>query len=333
MVSTQTHPIRTPESEGSPLDSGAIAQAELYKQALGHESRVAHLVRLPLDEELYPAQNIDTRFIDGRRLDSGVINDYVTGKDSRFPEIPKKLLEAEKTAGLLGAIGNQLESGGNVIITCPHEQVTDLGYLSVAYAEVLDQMGIGFRASIVAGKMIPYLGYQSGGRVDALTDIMQMCGERVYLSYPPETKSTANSAIPAREIRKNNIGMGKQLAADLDEGGWLLAMDPLGTTLKINGGRAVLESEGISKGTLGILQHPKTLVVAHGLVMSGEHIAFDTDSQLRKINDANDLQALLDAEAALLTRIMPGVEFISPPLPDKLFDNPIGRVALGAVAP
>lgn len=332
MTKTEISHQSTSEFPVHELTPSENAQSVLYNQAIGHEERVPHLVRLELDETLYPAQNVDTRYIDGSRIPSNVMHDFVVEKDSRYPSMLEKLTDFEAQSGLLTRIGEHMKNGGNVILMCEHEQVTDLGFLSIAYAESLEKMDYSFHTSIIAGKMIPYLGYEDSGSVIPLTTIMEMGGDRIYLSYPPETKSTLNSGIPSSEIRKNNVGMGKQLASDLDRGGWLVAMDPLGTTLKIHDGIGVFESEGMSAGTIGILMNPKTLVLANGLLMSGEDILFDTDGVLRQIGSTEDVQRALNAEAKLLSKVAPHIEFISPRMDAKLFEGKLGRAALASAA-
>lgn len=317
--------------------SAVIAQNALYEQALGHEERVPHLVRLDLDEDKFPYQNVDTRYIDGTPVPIDEMHEFIVGNadkgidpvEPRFPVLLETLAELENENGLLTRIGEHLRDDSNVILACEHEQVTDLGYLSIAYSEALQRMGYEFRRSIIAGKMIPYLGYEVQDSVVPLTDIMKMGGERIYLSYPPETKATLSSGIPAKEIRKNNVGMAKQLFRDLNEGGWLLAMDPLGATLRTKDGTAVFAAEGVSSGTLAIIEHPKTLFLAHGLLMSRDKIVFATDSRLRPMRGAQDLQDALDTEARLLNDRVNDVEFISPPLPAKLFSS-VGRTAISS---
>jgi hypothetical protein len=223
---------------------------------------------LKVDPETYAAQ--DAFFSSGIAKDADFVEAMACLIDPRFTELVEGALADPVTVAAYHLVGKHLQSGGNVINAVPHGPLLDIGLLHATSYLVLARLGYEPKMGIVISHGISGRGKRFGNDLVCLADALDWACNKVWY-VTPRTSNVRESSyvelVPGERITAHNAVVRIDIAASLDEGGYVITAAPSATSNRV-GADGVHLIEPPTLGTLRLMSHPRTLIaVAAGRVL------------------------------------------------------------------
>jgi hypothetical protein len=223
---------------------------------------------LKVDPETYPAQ--DAFFSTGSAQSADFVQSMACIIDPRFEQLLEGVLADDAIVASFHRLGEHLEAGGNVINAVPHGPLLDIGLLHATAYVAFARLGYTPKVGIVISHGISGRGKRFGGELVCLADALDWACHKVWY-VTPRTTNVKESAyvelVPGERITQHNAVVRMDIAASLDEGGYVITAAPSATSNRI-GPDGVHRIEPPTLGTLRLMSHPRTLIaIAAGRIL------------------------------------------------------------------
>ena len=164
---------------------------ELQKIADTH-AQLSNGLLVPLESvpsETHTTRDILRHTIKGEPLDPIELNELAVGVDNRF----RSLYNAVELCAEVEQIEETLRSGQNVILAMGHDELIDAALVPLAIANIIrlrnpdlvDRKGRSFfRTSLIASRMVEFLGAPMLGGIVPVTDLFGNAFDETYMTVP-----------------------------------------------------------------------------------------------------------------------------------------------------
>jgi hypothetical protein len=266
---------------------------------------------LKVDPELYPAQ--DAYFSTGTAQPPDFVKSMASIIDPRFEALLEQALDDSRTVDTLHQIGAHLGGGGNVINAVPHGPLLDIGLLHATAYIALSRLGYSPRMGIVISHGISGRGKRFGPDLICLADALDWACDKVWYVTPRTSnvrESTYVELVSGERITAQNAVVLTDIAAALDDGGFVVTAAPSATTNKVGrDGTQLIEPPTL--GTIRLMAHPTTVVaIAAGRVLGATTPSYSIVPEFASFAGSG---AELSAQgAALIDRLCTEMNVIDP---------------------
>lgn len=250
-----------------PMDYPDLARIEASIQ-LSAQHDDGDVEGLKVDPDRYAAQ--DAYFSTGTAQSADFVQGMACIIDPRFEQLLERVLADPAALASFHRLGMHLQSGGNVINAVPHGPLLDIGLLHATAYIALTRLGYAPKMGIVISHGISGRGKRFGEDLVCLADALDWACNKVWY-VTPRTSNVRGSAyvelVPGERITQHNAIVRTDIAATLDEGGYVITAAPSATSNRV-GHDGVHRIEPPTLGTLRLMAHPKTWVaIAAGRVL------------------------------------------------------------------
>ncbi|HEX3705184.1 MAG TPA: hypothetical protein VHV76_01015 [Mycobacteriales bacterium] len=223
---------------------------------------------LKVDPELYAAQ--DAFMSTGTARSADFVQAMACLIDVRFTDLLEAALADAETVASFHKLGEHLQGGGNVINAVPHGPLLDIGLLHATAYVAMSRLGYAPKMGIVISHGISGRGKRFGDDLVCLADALDWACDKVWYVTPRTAnvkESTYVELVPGERITAHNAVVRTDIAASLDEGGFMITAAPSATSNRV-GADGVHVIEPPTLGTLRLMSHPRTLIaLAAGRVL------------------------------------------------------------------
>lgn len=296
-------------------------QAVLEEYAVMAERHIAlshgRMELLPGDPQKYPAQQLDSHWVEGDPQHAGLVEIIATQAESRFPIFMEQLKSPESQAQLK-TCGEILKRGNNIMLVTNHGDTIDIALaLAGPYCQ-LDQLGYSHKTGIIISKMISRIGYILDPSTPSIpaVDALKLACDDVFLSFPRTEsmrKSKVFSFVPDHIDRHNKKI--RSLIADrqTDDTGYLLGVAGSGSTDKpLENDLDTYLMGGLSVGTMNMMQDSRTFVLPMAVWLHDEQPIFKFCA-LRSVTSPEEAHGVMQDIAQTLNQEVSGKKFIYMP--------------------
>lgn len=283
---------------------------------------------LPADPQKYPAQQLDSHWVEGDPQHAGLVEIVATQAEHRFPTFMEQLKSPENQASLR-LYGEILKRGNNIMLVTNHGDTIDIALaLAGPYCQ-LDQMGYEHKTGIIISKMISRIAYILDPSTPSIpaVDALKLACDDVFLSFP-RTESMRQSKVFSfvpDHIDRHNRKIRSEISDRQSHGeGYLLGVAGSGSTDKpLADDPNTLVMGGLSEGTMKMMQEPRTFVLPMAVWLHDEQPVFKL-RELRAVTTPAEAHAVMQDIATTLNQEVSGKKFIYSP-------QAIGAAAVQAV--
>ncbi|HWC36218.1 MAG TPA: hypothetical protein VG650_15535 [Mycobacteriales bacterium] len=250
-----------------PMDYPDLARIEASIQ-LSAQHDDGDVEGLKVDPDRYAAQ--DAYFSTGTAKPAEFVQGMACIIDPRFEAMVERTLADEAIVASFHRLGEHLQSGGNVINAVPHGPLLDIGLLHAMAYVGLTRLGYTPKMGIVISHGISGRGKRFGEELVCLADALDWACDKVWYVTPRTAnvrESTYVELVPGERITQHNAIVRTDIAAALDEGGYVITAAPSATSNRV-GHDGVHQILAPTLGTLRLMSHPRTwIAIAAGRVL------------------------------------------------------------------
>ncbi|MDZ7744539.1 MAG: hypothetical protein U5K77_02135 [Candidatus Saccharibacteria bacterium] len=156
---------------------------------------------LPHNPDKYEYQSTFAHTIKGSPLDGAVTDQIATGIDNRYPKVAQAVDENHQA---LENIGATLDSRQNAFVATDHDELIDIALILVRSRSNLLRSGHDFDTSLIANKMITYLGVKLPSGIVPATEVIAMATDETYLNIPRPASGKGRLSTPRHAISEFN---------------------------------------------------------------------------------------------------------------------------------